>query len=209
MRKYLISAAVLLAALTGCKNTPKPTETAVKTDSTEMTSHAVTGKIAVYYVDKVLASYDMAKEHQTSFEDEYNKTDKELQASARSLEKDYNALQDKVNKVLITRADAEKEAARLQQRQQSLAARSDKARQDLAEKNQVMTNQIYTSIADYVKQLNADFTYDMIIATSEVTGPVISVNSSLDITQEIIDGLNKQYAADKSASKPDKADSAK
>lgn len=197
MKKILFAVMALAVALTACnnQNTNNNTTAAEATEQTE--AAATTGKIAFYHIDRVLAEYTMSVELQTAFQKEYEAKDKELGASARKLEKDFTALQDKINKVLITRADAEKEAAKLQERQTNLQARSEKAMAELAEKEQVMSNQIMHSINEFVNALNADLEYDLIFASSITGGPIVNANPALDLTDEIIEGLNKQYAASK------------
>ena len=100
------------------------------------------------------------------------------------------------NKVLITRVDAEKEAAKIQERQAALQARSEKASAELAEKEQVMTNQIFNAIYEFVTALNAEGEYDIILA-SQTGAPVVSVKPELDLTQKIIEGLNAAYTPEK------------
>ena len=197
MKKILFAVMALAVALTACnnQNTNNNTTAAEATEQTEVA--ATTGKIAFYHIDRVLAEYTMSVELQTAFQKEYEAKDKELGASARKLKKDFTALQDKINKVLITRADAEKEAAKLQERQTNLQARSEKAMAELAEKEQVMSNQIMHSINEFVNALNADLEYDLIFASSITGGPIVNANPALDLTDEIIEGLNKQYAASK------------
>ena len=199
MKKLLFAALAMAIALTACNNqnntNANATEATAATEQTE--GVATTGKIAFYHIDRVLAEYTMSVELQTNFQKEYEAKDKELGASARKLEKDFNALQEKINKVLITRADAEKEAAKLQERQANLQARSEKAMAELAEKEQVMTNQIMFSINEFVNALNADLKYDLIFASSVNGGPIVNANPALDLTDEIIEGLNKQYATSK------------
>ena len=197
MKKILFAVMALAVALTACnnQNTNNNTTAAEATEQTE--AAATTGKIAFYHIDRVLAEYTMSVELQTAFQKEYEAKDKELGASARKLEKDFTALQDKINKVLITRADAEKEAAKLQERQTNLQARSEKAMAELAEKEQVMSNQIMHSINEFVNALNADLEYDLIFASSITGGPIVNANPALDLTDEIIEGLNKQYTASK------------
>ena len=196
MKKILFAVMALAVALTACNNQNTNNNTAAEaTEQTEVA--ATTGKIAFYHIDRVLSEYTMSVELQSNFQKEYEAKDKELGASARKLEKDFAALQDKINKVLITRADAEKEAAKLQERQNNLQARSEKAMAELAEKEQVMSNQIMFSINEFVNALNADLKYDLIFASSLAGGPIVNANPALDLTDEIIEGLNKQYAASK------------
>ena len=191
MKKLLFAALVLNMGLAACTNQNAP-----KAEAAEAAEATTTGKIAVYFIDQVIAQYQMAIDKQAAFQKEYEAKTKDLNASARKLEKDFNALQDKVNKVLITRADAEKEAAKLQERQNSLQARSEKASAELAEKEQVMTNQILNAIYEYVTELNTEAQYDIILV-SQTGSPVMIVNPELDLTQQIIEGLNKAYTPEK------------
>ena len=191
MKKLLFAALALVMGLAACTNQNAP-----KAEATEATEAVATGKIAVYFIDQVISQYQMAIDKQAAFQKEYEAKTKDLNASARKLEKDFNALQDKVNKGLITRADAEKEAAKLQERQNSLQARSEKASAELAEKEQVMTNQILNAIYEYVTELNAEGQYD-IIFVSQTGSPVMSVKPELDLTQKIIEGLNSAYTPEK------------
>lgn len=191
MKKLLFAALALVMGLAACTNQNAP-----KAEAAEAAEATTTGKIAVYFIDQVIAQYQMAIDKQAAFQKEYEAKTKDLNASARKLEKDFNALQDKVNKVLITRADAEKEAAKLQERQNSLQARSEKASAELAEKEQVMTNQILNAIYEYVTELNTEAQYDIILV-SQTGSPVMIVNPELDLTQQIIEGLNKAYTPEK------------
>ena len=191
MKKLLFAALALVMGLAACTNQNAP-----KAEAAEAAEATTTGKIAVYFIDQVIAQYQMAIDKQAAFQKEYEAKTKDLNASARKLEKDFNALQDKVNKVLITRADAEKVAAKLQERQNSLQARSEKASAELAEKEQVMTNQILNAIYEYVTELNTEAQYDIILV-SQTGSPVMIVNPELDLTQQIIEGLNKAYTPEK------------
>ena len=191
MKKLLFAALALVMGLAACTNQNAP-----KAEAAEAAEATTTGKIAVYFIDQVIAQYQMAIDKQAAFQKEYEAKTKDLNASARKLEKDFNALQDKVNKVLITRADAEKEAAKLQERQNSLQARSEKASAELAAKEQVMTNQILNAIYEYVTELNTEAQYDIILV-SQTGSPVMIVNPELDLTQQIIEGLNKAYTPEK------------
>ena len=191
MKKLLFAALALVMGLAACTNQNAP-----KAEAAEAAEATTTGKIAVYFIDQVIAQYQMAIDKQAAFQKEYEAKTKDLNASARKLEKDFNALQDKVNKVLITRADAEKEAAKLQERQNTLQARSEKASAELAEKEQVMTNQILNAIYEYVTELNTEANYDIILV-SQTGSPVMVVNPELDLTQQIIEGLNKAYTPEK------------
>lgn len=198
MKTNIIMVLAIAFLAVSCDNQNATKIDVAKADATEdvavpqVEEVAKTSKLAVYYIDQVLTSYKMAINMQADFQKQYATKEKELQSLGRKLEKDYAELQSKVQSVLITRANAEAEAMKLQERQQGLAMKSEQAMQEFAEKEGVMTNQIYHSIAEFVNELN-DGKWDIVFASQIVAGPVVSVNPSLDITAEVIEGLNKKY----------------
>ena len=57
----------------------------------------------------------------------------------------------------------------------------------------VINNQIVNNIYEYVAKLNADLRYDLVLSSTTTGGPVINANPALNITAEIIKGLNEAY----------------
>ncbi len=160
---------------------------------------ALTGVIAYVNIDSLTANYNMAIDLGTQFNEKAQKIDSELNTRAKRLENAIASYQDKVQKVLITRADAVKEEEKLNKQQQDLVAYRDQVMQELAEEEVVMTNKVFYGITDYIHEYNKDGKYDMILTTSS-TGPVISAKAALNITDEILKGINDKYAAEKAAS---------
>ena len=201
MKKILFAVAALVMGLTACNNnTPAA--------ATEGEQAAVTtGKIAYFYIDQVVAEYKFAIDQNTEFQAEYDKVTKRLAATEQAIEKDYTKLQnkvvelqDKVNKVLITRANAEAEMQKLAAEEAKIQERINKHQQEaqkvgneLAEKEMVINNQIVNNIYEYVAKLNSDLRYDIVLSSQTVGGPIINANPALNITAEIVAGLNAGY----------------
>ena len=61
-----------------------------------------------------------------------------------------------------------------------------------------MTKAVYAFIKEYNE---ANQKFDIILSKSFNSSPVLYGNPGMDITQEIIDGLNKEYAEIKKAEK--------
>lgn len=201
MKKLLIAVAALAFGLTACNNTANTANT------TEEGAVATTGKIAYFFVDQVVAEYAFAIDQNAEFQAEYAKATKQLQANEAAIEKDYNKLQkkvadlqEKVNKVLITRANAEVEMQKLQAEEVKIQERVAKHQQEaqnvaneLGEKEMVINNQIINNVYEYVAKLNADLRYDIVLSSTTTGGPIINANPALDITAEIVEGLNAAY----------------
>ena len=65
----------------------------------------------------------------------------------------------------------------------------------MAEEQQVMMNQIANAIAEFVQAYNQEHQYAMIIATGGniLSTPVVTADPRLDITGELLAGLNAEY----------------
>jgi Skp family chaperone for outer membrane proteins len=202
MKKILIALAALSLGIAACNNT----ENAGNNSAAEpiaVDSLATTGRVAYFYVDKVVAQYNFAQDKQAEFQKKYDAATKKLSSTETAINKDYQKLQqqvvelnEKAQKVLITSADYQKEMERLageeqkiQNRIASFQAEMQKVQNELAEEEMVVTNQIMDNVSKYVQQLNANYSYDVIIA-STVGSPVFHANPLLDLTDTIIKGLN-------------------
>lgn len=202
MKKILIAAIALALGFAACNNENKPVEAATGADSI-----ATTGKIAYFYIDQVVDAYQFAKDKQAEFQKKYDdatkklaNTEKSIQRDQTNLQKKANELQEKVNKVLITQANAQAEMEKLAAEEQKINKRianyqteAQKVSGQLAEEEMVMTNQIMHNITEFVKGLNTDYQFDIILQSSTVGGPIINANPALDLTAVIIKGLNESY----------------
>lgn len=203
MKKLLIAVAALSLGMVACNNQNNNTATAEGAEATAQT----TGKIAYFYIDQVVAEYTFAKDKQAEFQAKYDAATKKLTTTENAIQKDYNKLQnkvvelqDKVNKVLITRANAEVEMQKLQAEEVKIQERINKHQQEaqkvgneLAEEEMVINNQIVNNVYEYVAKLNADLRYDIVLSSTTTGGPIINANPALNITAEIVEGLNAAY----------------
>ena len=106
--------------------------------------------------------------------------------------------QDKIQKGLVTRSQAQSIEENLNKKQQSFMQHRDQVMSELAEEEQVMLNRIHYSITEYLKEFNSDYRYKMILSSSTV----LNADPSLDLTQIILEGLNKKYATEKPEETP-------
>ena len=115
------------------------------------------------------------------------------------LQKDVNAFQEKVNKGLLTSSVAEVQYANLQQQDQEFQQYAAQKQQEIAEEQAVMMNQLADAIKTFIDEYNAEKGYAMIIATQGdiLPAPVVTGNANLDITEDILAGLNDAYVKSK------------
>lgn len=205
MRKILFAAAILALSFTACKdNNSAATEGAEEGAATEVNHKTrIDGGVAYINIDSLLAKYDLATELRNSFEAKYNKIDKDLTARYSRLERDMMDAQEKVQKGLVTRAQAAELEEKLVKQQQRFVQDREKRMGELAEEEQVINNRLYYAVTDYLKEYNADFKYSMIMSTG-ATGPVLHADPEFDITSEVLAALNEAYAKEKAAEAAEK-----
>ncbi len=194
MKKIIILAAAAALALTACggKNNADNTSSAAEGGPARQTSN----QIAYVQLDSLMGKYTMFEELSAALQEKASKAEKELAAKGRNLERSMADAQEKIEKGLVTRAQAEELQVKLQRQEQSFYEYREKMQAELAEENQVMMNNLYNSINKFLAKYNADYRYSAIFATSSGT-PILHADPLLDITEEVLKGLNEAYEIEK------------
>ncbi len=201
MKKTIIvcGAAALLAIAASCNQNQTTAPAAAATaDST-----AVAGSIVFFNMDQVMEGYDMANDLNSVFETKTSGIQAEIDRRGKKLEKDATDFQNKVDKGLLTTSVAQAQYQKLQQQQQEYQEYVVRKQQEMAEEQQVMMNQIANAIAEYVQEYNAEHQYALILTTAGaiLSTPVVAGDAKLDITEDLLAGLNAAYIKTKEASK--------
>jgi outer membrane protein len=183
-----IFAVTALIVLSGCKNVNQQN---VAPESTKQ-SVASSGEIVYVNVDTLVSNYAMYYNLKAQFEEKSKKIENELTSKGQKLQQDARSFEEKVNKGLVTRAQAIDMQNSLQTRQNELLQYRDQKVSELGEEERVMMNQIHYSIIEYLKEFNKDYKYKMIISTSNGS-PIMNADPKLNITTEVLKGLNEKY----------------
>ena len=194
----IVAAMALAFSLTGCNNT---TGTTAQAPTATSDSIAVAGSIVYFNLDKVMSGYDMANDLRSVLETKVGSIQSEIDRRGKKLDKDVKDFQDKIDKGLLTRSVAEVQQQKLQQQQQQYQQYAMQKQQEIAEEQQVTLNQIANAIIEFVLKFNADKKYALILTTTGdiLPTPVVTGDPTLDITDELLKGLNDEYVKTKSA----------
>ncbi len=159
-----------------------------------------TSGIAYFNLDEVVAGYQMAIDLQQNFEKKASGINDDVIRRRSKLENEDKDLADKLNKGLITRSVAEIKYNDLQKKVTDFQQFGQQKQNELAEEQQVILNNIANSITEYVKKYNAAHHFDLILSTQGnlLSSPVVDAAQSLNITNELIEGLNAEYQNSKS-----------
>lgn len=180
------AAAALILSLTAPKNTHKVVESP---DGIQ----AVAGDIVYLRLDTLMMQYDMYSDLQSAFEAKAQNVDTELNKKARKLESDIKNFQNQIQKGLLTRSAAEQQNSSLEQRQANLQNEAAQKQQELAEESQVLMNQVMYAIKTYLESYNKEHNFAAILTTTDASNVVMVGAPALDITQQVVEGLNAEY----------------
>ena len=165
----------------------------------EQCEQSVSTGTVYFNLDQVLSRYDMSIKLQADFEKKASGVDQELTRRRTKLENEDKDLADKLNKGLMTRSTAEVKYNDLQKKVADFQQYAQQKQAELAEEQQVILNNIANSVMEYVQKYNAVKGYDVVLATQGalLSTPVVTGNAALDITEELIMGLNEEYNSSK------------
>ena len=154
------------------------------------------GGIAYVNIDSVIFKFDMFLDRRDDLMAKQKSAEAELNSKGSVYEKGAKDYQDKVNKGLVTRATAAQMEQALGQQQQELVSLRDKLQSNLMEEEQVMNRQILEYITKFLRDNKEEYNYQYIIGKS-FGSVILYSDASLDISQNVLDALNKKYKAEK------------
>ncbi len=201
MKKSLIvfGAAAIMALAVSCNQN----QTAAPAAEVSKDSVAVAGSIVYFNLDQLTSGYDMANDLKSVFETKTSGIQAEIDRRGKKLEKDMTDFQNKVDKGLLTSSVAQAQYQKIQQQQQEYQEYVMRKQQEMGEEQQVMMNQIANAISEFVQEYNLEHKYALILTTTGdiLSVPVVTGDPGLDITEDLLAGLNEAYIKTKEASK--------
>jgi outer membrane protein len=166
------------------QQTPSSSQQAITTKITD---------IAYINVDSIFQRYDYQQDLTREFEQKVNKKQTEFQSKKSAYEAEVNTFNEKYKKMLLTRSEVEEQSQRIQQREAELGAESQRIMQELSEEQTVLNRKVVDAIYRYVEKYNVEKKYSLILSNATI----IVGSPSMDITAEILSGLNREYIANK------------
>ena len=185
-----VAVAAIVCACTAGGNT-------TTTQPAEATQTAAAGSIVYIQMDSLINQYDMFNDLRSELESKAQAIQDDLTKKGRSFESAAKDFETKINKGLLTRSQAEEQQQRLLQRQQNLQDLSQQKQYEMAEEEAVMSRKVMDAIYTYLEKYNQEKGYAMILTTSAASNTVIVGNPALDITQDVLTGLNNEYIKSK------------
>lgn len=174
------------------KEKPKNSKNSVPTASVHKSTEEGNKTIAYVEVDSLLTQYAFCIKEKAALEARAKQYEQQVKNKGTQVEKAMMAFQQKLQQGTFT---SQEQAQGEQRKIQAMQEQAVKMQQNLAEKiakeQERFNKTLRDSVQSYLKDYNKTAKYDIIL--SKQGDNVLYANESLDITTEVINGMNKRY----------------
>lgn len=156
-------------------------------------------KIAYVNGDSLSEKYELFIDARKTLEEKIKKAQNDLQAKSQAFQREIAEYQEKAP--TMSASERENTENRLARKQEELGQLDQKASMSLAEDESKEYEKVYNSIADFLKKHAEENEYSVVLTYSRSNPTVLYADSKLDITTEVLEGLNKEYKENKEKKK--------
>ncbi|WP_291402827.1 OmpH family outer membrane protein [Daejeonella sp.] len=166
-----------------------------KTASSTTSTSASTLDVVYVNSDSLLTNYEYFKAVQKTFEEKSKKAQADLQAKGAAFQREVAAYQQNAGSLSADQRASTEE--RLARKQQELATYNQNAGNALANEEATENEKLYNKVADFLKVHAKEKGYKIVLTYSKSNPAVLYADESLDVTQEVLKGLNAEYNKNK------------
>lgn len=147
-------------------------------------------QIAFINADSILQKYEYLEVKKKQLEERSKKLDQEYRSRAQGLQRDINDYQRNVGNLTLSQARALEED--LTKKRQNLAVYEQSLTQELMNEEAKLNKELYDRVTAYLKEYGQQRGLALVLKFDQ-TSDLLFGGDSLDITTDVIEGLNKQY----------------
>ena len=181
--------ALFILYFTGEPTDSKPVQ-AVQ-DTSAVVQQGTSG-IAYFKVDSVLANWELYYDMQEDLSAKQQKLENDFESKSQSFMKRVEDAQYKIQRGLVTRAEAEQLQQQLAQEEQNLLGLQQNYGVQIQEEGVVKNRQMIDKLEQFLKEYNKTKGYSYIFSYA-FGGNLLYGNEAFDITSEVIAGINDMF----------------
>lgn len=155
-------------------------------------------KVAYVLTDSLIAKYDFFKEKSEEITEKGKKFESDLSSRARGFEQEVANFEQTAGSMTPNQARARQED--LMKKERNLMTFRDNLMQELSADESKLYSDVYDQIQEYLATYAEENGFEMILSYTR-GGAMWYANKALDVTDVVIEGLNKKYAASKAPAK--------
>ncbi len=199
MKKTILASSmwIMVAALafTACSK-KEPADKVKSNGLPHAAASAPNGEIAFVDVDSLATQYEFCKDGQKELESKQNAYSSQLNSKAQALQ---NAMADFQNKLqnggFTSQQQAQAAQTKLQKQQEQIQQFQTKINNDMNAATLKYQQVLRDSLNNFLNEYNKDGRYKMILSKSGDN--ILYADKALDITNDVVAGLNKRYKKSK------------
>ena len=192
MRSFVITCSIILVSFAASAQTAPAASPAVKTDDIKSAN-----TIVFVNSDTLLNNYDYYKAVKAKLQTLSQQAQAELAAKGTAFQKEVAAYQKSASSLTpMQKAATEK---RLAKKQQDLQTLGQSTSQQLQEEEANQNSKLYDHIAAYLKNYTKLKGYKIVLTYSRANPSMLYGDDSLDVTKEVLVGLNEEYKKETAA----------
>lgn len=189
MKMNILAATALAAvvALSSCNN-------AVEKDTQALKTEAADGSLKIAYieVDSLMSQYEFCKEFTLELQKKSTNARNTLNSKGQQLQKAVQNFQQKLqSNGFSSREEAERVQMAIQRQESDLNELQNRLATELDSETAKYNTALRDSLKAFLNSYNEDKKYDMIL--SKAGDNILLSDERFDITQDVINGLNKRY----------------
>ena len=184
-----LSALAIMVAFTQCDGNKAANTTS---DNSTPAGSVSDLKIAYVEIDSLLNNYNLCKDLNEAMIKKQENVEVTLKEKMKSLDNEMRDFERKYQNHVFTPERAQQEQNRLIKKRQDLEALHQRLMGELQQESDKNNIRMRDSINAYLKEYNKTKGYNLIINNAGFNN-LLYADPALNITQEVIDGLNKRY----------------
>jgi len=187
-------ALLISAGLVSCNN-KGTTATSNSNDSLSTGKSDITESIVYVNSDSLLNNYEYFKDVRTNFEAKAKKAQADIQSKGTAFQREVAEYQKNAGTMSAEQRQSTEE--RLARKQEELGQLNQNASNSLGQQEMEENKKLYDKVSEYLKKFSAEKGYKLVLTYSTSNPTVLYADKSLEVTQEVVDGLNAEYKKEK------------
>ncbi len=183
---------MVIALAAACNQQPKTTTETIAANNTTDKSRP---EIVYVNSDSLLNNYEYFKEVKQKFESKSKSAQTDLGAKSAAFQREVQAYQQSANTLSADQRAATEQ--RLARKQQELQTYQQNAGSSLQNEEAAENEKLYEKVASYLKAHAKEKGYKMVLTYVKGNSALLFADESLDVTKDVIKGLNAEYAKEK------------
>ena len=166
-----------------------------KTSTSSTTSTNKSEAIVYVNSDSLLNNYEYFKDVKNVFQEKSKKAQADLTAKGTAFQREVAQYQQNASNLSADERNSTEQ--RLARKQQELAAFNQTAGNALANEEAVENEKLYNKASEFLKGFAKTKGYKMVLTYSKANPTVLFADETLDVTKEVLAGLNDVYKKEK------------